>query len=148
MIYTDGDYALKLAAEIFGASRKIDVMMYVWRFYPNDPNTAAQRVYTAMLRAVARGVRVRVLTAFPEVAEQLRADGIEAIAVPASRTAHAKFFILDNEILCVGSHNMTKRALENSHEASIITDDTDVVAHMSKYFEVLWGTYANSKADL
>lgn len=148
MIYLDSDYAKILAAEIFSASKSVDVCMYVWRFYANDPQAYVQQVYTALLRAAARGVRVRVLTHFPDVAARMRKDGINAITVPATRTLHAKLFIIDSFLLGLGSHNMTKRSTERNHEASIITDDTEAVAHVEQYFNTLWGMYANSKANI
>lgn len=148
MIYFDGDYGKRLAAEIFSASKSVDVCMYVWRFYENDPQAYVQQVYIALLRATARGVRVRVLTHFPEVAARMRMDGINAITVPATRTLHAKMFILDSRIVGLGSHNMTKRSLERNHESSTLIEEPQAVANAEQYFNSLWGMYAGSKANI
>lgn len=148
MIYFDSDYAKVLAAEIFSASKSVDVCMYVWRFYANDPQAYVQQVYTALLRATARGVRVRVLTHFPDVAARMRKDGINAIVVPATRTLHAKMFILDGRIVGLGSHNMTKRSTERNHESSTMIDDPQAVANAEQYFNTLWGMYAKGGTNL
>lgn len=146
MIYFDSDYGKRLAQEIDKATSAVDVCMYVWRFYENDPQSYVQQVFIALLRAASRGVRVRILTHFPDVAAKLKHQGLDVVLVPSTRILHAKMFIIDERTVCLGSHNMTKRSLERNHEASLIISEPAVVRRAGQYFETLWGNYAKSGA--
>lgn len=145
MIYFDGDYTTQLKAAIETATEKIDVCMYVWRWYQNDPTLELQQVYIALLRAANKGVRVRILTDFPDVAARMRMDGLNAVSVPASKIMHAKMFIIDSKLVALGSHNMTKRSTTKNHEATAVLTDFESVQQAETYFNAIWSTYASSK---
>lgn len=146
MIYFDGDYANQLKAKVEAAQKEIDVCMYVWRWYQNDPTLELQQVYIALLRAAAKGIRVRILTDFPEVAARMRMDGLDAVSVPPSKIMHAKMFIFDDREVALGSHNMTKRSTTKNHEATAVLTDFESVQQAKTYFNAIWSTYASSKA--
>lgn len=148
MIYFDGDFTSELLKELEKAEYKVDVCMYVWRFYQNDPTLEVQKVYTALLRLATKGVKVRILTDFPEAAARMRQDGLNAFAVPATRIMHTKMFIIDEDCVTIGSHNMTKRSTVKNLEATAILHDFESIDAAQRYFEIIWRTYAESKTNL
>lgn len=145
MIYFDGDYIPELVRKVQGTKQSLDICMYVWKFHETDPTLGAQQLYIEILRAKARGVRVRVLTDFPNIAARFKLDGLEAISVPAQQILHAKMFIFDETACGIGSHNITKRSTTRNHEASVILEDYESIAQAKAYFERVWGYYASGK---
>lgn len=144
MIYFDGEYAPELARAIGGATRRVWVAMYVWRWYVNRPDSDLQRAYVALLNAQKRGLDVRVMTDFPEVAAKMRADGINAIETDKSRLMHAKMVLLDDAAVYVGSHNMTHRSHGHNHEATAVLLDTESILQAERYYSTVWSNYAKS----
>ena len=68
-VYFDSDYLSGLMREVQKAERSIDIAMYIWRDYAHNPQEPAQQLFIEILRAKARGVRVRVITDFQSSAE-------------------------------------------------------------------------------
>jgi phosphatidylserine/phosphatidylglycerophosphate/cardiolipin synthase-like enzyme len=148
MIFFDSDYAKELNKKVSSTTTSIDVCMYVWRWAPNDPTADVQKLYVSLLSAAARGVRVRVLSHFPENTAKMRFDGLDAVTVPANRILHAKMFIIDGSSVFLGSHNMTVRSTTSNHEVSAELDDYESVQQAIRYFNAIWGNYASSKAGI
>lgn len=144
MIYFDGEYAPELAQAIRGAKHRVWVAMYVWRWYVNRPESELQQVYIALLNAQNRGLDVRIMTDFPEVAAKMRADGLNAIETDKSRIMHAKMVLLDHAAVYVGSHNMTHRSNTHNHEATAVLLDFESVKQAERYYSTVWSAYAKS----
>lgn len=144
MIFFDNTYGDELAASIAGAEKEIDIAMYVWRRTDESPTLNLTKIITELLRARARGVRVRVLTDFAGSAAYLRNVGIEAVAIETGRTLHSKLCIIDSRCVYVGSHNMTKRSLNSNWEATARLDDYESVAQAKTYYNMIWDSYAGS----
>jgi hypothetical protein len=60
----------------------------------------------------------------------------DKVEVFSRASLHAKFFIIDN-IVIVGSSNISKHARDNQDEAAILTDDPAVLARALQTFELL-----------
>lgn len=141
----DSDYLSRLMREVQKAKRSIDIAMYIWRDYPNNPQEPAQQLFIEILQAKARGVRVRVITDFQSSAEMFSAAGVEAISLQAQPLLHAKLFIIDSTTIALGSHNITHRSTTQNHEVSIITREVEPVLQAQTYFDTLWENYASRK---
>lgn len=61
---------------------------------------------------------------------------------------HHKFFIVDNEILMVGSLNLTRTALVGNNESVICTDDQAMVGIFIREFSKLWSTDVNDSCPV
>jgi phosphatidylserine/phosphatidylglycerophosphate/cardiolipin synthase-like enzyme len=59
-----------------------------------------------------------------------------ALFMPAK--LHAKFWILDNAVSCIGSHNLTVRGSSSIYELSTIFFDADLAASLSTHYESIW----------
>lgn len=123
---------------IDGAKRSIDVIMYEWKWYENDPSSNVQRLNQAIVRAVRRGVQVRALVNEGRQAELLRSLGINARTNLASVVMHTKALIVDNEHVLMGSHNFTEKAMTSNIETSIYTRDAEHATQLSAYMVSLW----------
>ena len=99
----------------------------------------------ALEAAVARGVRVRALTAHQnhggtKVLRKLEMDLLEA-GVTVSRTAddlvryHGKMMIVDNRILHIYGFNFTRLDMEKSRSFGIVTKNRKLVNEAMKLFE-------------
>lgn len=144
MIYFDDKYGDELALAIAGASERVDMAIYVWRRSGENPTLNLSKIITELIRAKARGVRVRIITDFPNSAAMLRYEGLDAVAVETGRTMHAKLTIIDQKYVFVGSHNMTKRSLNNNYEVTARLDDAESISQADTYFGLIWDYYAGS----
>lgn len=123
---------------IEGACWTIDVMMYEWKWYENDPSSYVQRLNQAIIRAVRRKVQVRALVNEAGQVERLRALGINARTNLSSVVMHTKALIVDGEHVLIGSHNFTEKAMTSNIETSIYYEDPDHAEQLSKLMVSLW----------
>lgn len=121
-----------------GAKGEIRICSYAWRWYENEPSAAIQGLNVALLLAMSRGVKIRVLADSQIVRDKLRALGFDARGVEKNRMMHTKAFCIDMTTLVIGSHNMTKRANTDNYEMSIATQEFAVIDQFCTYFDGLW----------
>lgn len=120
------------------AKHRISILVFDWRWYPNDPTSAAQQFNQAIVRASRRGVKIRALVNLHGAVEQLQALGIDCKKVTSKDLLHSKLIIVDDSIVVVGSHNFTQSAFGKNFETSVITTEEEVVAQFRDYFEVIF----------
>ncbi|NOT34397.1 MAG: hypothetical protein HOP12_09530 [Candidatus Eisenbacteria bacterium] len=131
---------------IDGARRSIDLEHFYLSTWPGEPT---DQVLAALGRAVARGVRVRLLLdggmyrTYPRAADSLAAvTGFEVRLIDARRllggVQHAKFFVVDRSIVVVGSQNLDWRALKHIHEIGVQVRDLRMALDFSRLFELDW----------
>lgn len=119
------------------ASARISVDMVTEVFDDNE-------LETMLTDISSRGVRVRVLVADPEsipVNEvsrgRLRETGV-SVRYVASPYLHAKYIIVDDSLVYVGSHNMSVGSLDENRETGIITRNRTVLASLETSFSSDW----------
>jgi phosphatidylserine/phosphatidylglycerophosphate/cardiolipin synthase-like enzyme len=120
------------------AKTEIDIIVFDWRWYANDPGSPVQLFNQSLVRAVRRGVRVRAIVNNESIAQTLKALGIEAKKLQTNNLVHAKIIIIDKKEAIIGSHNFTSPAFEKNYELSALIDDQNVVSDYSLYFNNLW----------
>jgi phosphatidylserine/phosphatidylglycerophosphate/cardiolipin synthase-like enzyme len=113
------DFPKKVIPLIDEANRNIDIVVYDWRWYANQPGHCVQQFNNALVRAVGRGVHVRALVNRPDLLPMLKSVGINARVTQDARTLHAKLIIIDTHTLVIGSHNFTRNAFSHNIEASV-----------------------------
>ena len=132
---------------IRGARNAIDLEHF---YVASAPGRALEPVLEALEGAAARGVKLRIL-----LSERLQANDPAALARlkaipgaelrlhafpgPARGVQHAKFFIVDDREVFLGSQNLDWRSLEHIHETGIRLDSRPVAARMKAIFELDWG---------
>lgn len=134
----DNAYILKAAQFIKDAKSEVRLCAYAWRWYQHEPEIGIQKFNVELLRAHHRGVRVRCLVNNFAMFKYFTTLGFKCKYVDRTRMLHTKAIAIDQKTLVLGSHNLTKRANSDNFEASIATQDFEVVAQFAEYFDRMW----------
>jgi phosphatidylserine/phosphatidylglycerophosphate/cardiolipin synthase-like enzyme len=132
------DFPKHVVPLINQAERTLDVVVFDWRWYPNDIGASVQIFNQAIVRAARRGVKVRALVNYPDIAKTLNEQGCQAKVLTDKQLLHAKLMIVDAAVVVVGSHNYTQRAFNLNHECSVLVEGGSAAAQFSAYFARLW----------
>ena len=133
------EFPKKVTPLIKEAKNTIDIIVYDWRWYPNEIGSAIQIFNYEIVRAIQRGVKIKVLINNNIIEATLKKAGAEIKQLKSEKTVHSKMMIIDDAMAILGSHNYTKNAFELNHETSIIIDDIEAVENFKKYFADLFG---------
>lgn len=132
------EYATAIFDLINSAKYSIDVLMFDWRWYEQDPSHPIQQINHAIVRAIRRGVRVRVITSSMVIVNTLKDQGAQAKKLNRTGLMHSKIILVDECRYSIGSHNLTSSANEKNVESSvIISDPITAKAHLD-HFNNLW----------
>ncbi|MFZ2153991.1 MAG: phospholipase D-like domain-containing protein [Candidatus Moraniibacteriota bacterium] len=131
------EYPQILTPLIEKAQHSIEILVYDWRWYANEPNSNVQKFNNAILEASNRGVKVRALVNNNIMPTILQLEKLEVRRVGTKKMMHVKMIIIDQKIIVLGSHNFSKNAFEFNHEVSILSQSNDVINRCTKYFNNL-----------
>lgn len=132
------DFSSSLVESIEATKKCIEIVMFDWRWYENEPANKMQVINNALVRAVRRGVLIRSVTSSLEIVEILKSVGIQSKKIKTKRLLHSKLIIFDKEYICLGSHNFSISAMQSNIETSAIVHDAELCANYSQFFENLW----------
>jgi len=143
------DYGPRVTALLDGAKSSVRVLMYEWKWYSHESAGGVRDFNLALVRALRRGVKVRVILNSEDLSHPLtringrtgsflRKAGAEVKTGHLGSTTHAKVLIIDDEILVLGSHNISKSAFTRNFEASIIIHSRQSILDFIRYFENIW----------
>jgi phosphatidylserine/phosphatidylglycerophosphate/cardiolipin synthase-like enzyme len=128
----------KVIPLIDNAKRSIKIVVFDWRWYPNDPASSVQLFNQAFVRAVRRGVDVSAIINASDIIAILNSFGCHVKNLISKNIVHAKMIIVDDEFLVIGSHNFTQPAFTMNREISLLCDNVDDMSPYNKFFETLW----------
>jgi phosphatidylserine/phosphatidylglycerophosphate/cardiolipin synthase-like enzyme len=123
---------------IESARRTLDIVVYDWRWYPQDPGATAQLFNQAVVRAAHRGVQIRVIANNDDIVRTLKSVGCNAKRLPTRGLVHAKLMIIDSSSFVTGSHNYSQHAFTENVELSLVGDDPVVAGELVSFFESLF----------
>ena len=141
---------LPAAAEVWralfqGARSHIEIAQF---YVQSEPGEAMAPILDELLAAGRRGVRVRVLLSSTmkgnDVASQERlkaAPGVEVRYLNLARTGgilHAKYLLVDDELLYVGSQNFDWRSLTQIHELGVRVRSRPLAGQLGAIFALDW----------
>jgi phosphatidylserine/phosphatidylglycerophosphate/cardiolipin synthase-like enzyme len=132
------NYPLKIIPLIEKAKKSIDLIVFDWRFYPNEPGNPAQKFNNALISAIRRGVEVRGVANMKDIAEVMNKLGAKIRNLNTRRLVHTKLMMIDNEQVIIGSHNFTQSAFTLNFEVSILLDDQNLISELKEYFTNLY----------
>ncbi len=132
------EFPTKVIPLIKDAKKTIDIVVFEWRWYPDQIGSTIQKFNNEIIKASRKNCRVRVLVQSRKVLGPLQNCDIDARKLTSKRLLHTKLMIIDNEIVVIGSHNYTMNAFTINHEVSAILQDEKVVKRLREYFQNLW----------
>lgn len=140
---------------IRGARRSIDLEQFYLSTWPGEPMEA---VIAELGNAAKRGVRIRLLLdarmykTYPGTADSLaKLRNFEVRRIDIGRIAggvqHAKFFLIDDDLVFLGSQNTDWRALKHIHELGVRIRDARVARDFRSVFEMDWAAATPAGAE-
>lgn len=138
-VIVGAEYPKKVIPLIDSAKSSIDIMVYDWRWYPDQIAHPVQQFNAAIVRASQRGVHVRAVINAVLNLDTLKSVGIKARMLKDKRVLHTKMIIVDGKTLVIGSHNFTRNAFGSNIETSIVVDIPEDVTRLHEFFNNLYG---------
>jgi len=132
------DFPKQIIPLINDAKTTIKIIVFDWRWYPNDLGSTCQLFNRSIINASKRGVHIMALTNIGEVINVLKLNGIQAKKPLSKRLLHSKLMIIDNKIIVIGSHNYTQSAFTMNQEISIILKAKNGFDRFVSYFDKVW----------
>jgi len=143
-------FIIKLVEAISQVKYSLDVIQYQWNFYIDKPKSQIQALNRTVLAQAQAGKKVRVLLNKEGRGQHLMAINMKAarflgeagIRVKFGRTfpiTHAKLWIIDDDVVVLGSHNLSNRSVTVNNESSVMIKGRAVAVEFRRYFNVLWG---------
>ena len=132
------EFGKRLVALLDGAERHIEIIMFEWRWYENDPSNPMQLVNNALVRAARRGVAIRCITHNREIINTLVPLKIKAKKLQRRGLLHSKLILIDDGVAIIGSHNLTSSAMQSNVETSMCIPCKQSAASFKQFFERLW----------
>ena len=107
-------------------------------------------VWDSISKAAERGIEIKILVDGGAESKMLldnlrrffdfkMPENINIKLLGMGKKLHAKFFIIDDTWFCVGSHNFTKRGLNNPFELSLLIKNPEIATRLKTYFLGMWG---------
>jgi len=121
------------------AKTSIKIVVFDWRWYPNDIGNPCQLFNQSIVRASGRGVRVSVITNNGDIISILQSVGVKAQKLITKNLVHAKLMIIDDKVVIIGSHNYSQSAFTMNYEVSSMFEDADSAKVFSDFFSNLYG---------
>jgi phosphatidylserine/phosphatidylglycerophosphate/cardiolipin synthase-like enzyme len=119
----------KITALITGAHSTLDV-------YAEELNDSAQE--DALIAAVRRGVRVRLVCTGDGDVAKLHAGGVQVV-IDKKLYIHAKAVVMDGSVVFIGSENISATSLDKNREMGLILTDRAVIATVEQAFATDFG---------
>lgn len=132
------EYPAKVIPLIEQAKGSIDIIVFDWRWYPQDPGASVQLFNQAIIRAARRGVRIRAITNNDEINKILIEAGVSAKRIQTKKLMHCKLMVIDERIVITGSHNYTQSAFQMNLEYSVIIHNEMPETKTLGYFNTLF----------
>jgi phosphatidylserine/phosphatidylglycerophosphate/cardiolipin synthase-like enzyme len=110
---------------------------------------ALRVLFEAIVAAKQKGITVKVLLNWNDLKRSvaktnlfamtwLARHGIESRYLKENRCCHAKLVIVDKTAVILGSHNLSCKSVSENLEASIVTDDKEIVEQATMLFSHAW----------
>ena len=137
-IIIGSEFPKKVIPLIRSAKTSIDIIVFDWRWYPEQIGSSIQIFNNAIVKLAHHGVRVRAITNFNSNFDILKSQKIQVKKWASRKTLHTKLLLIDNKIAIIGSHNYTMNAFNINHEISILIDQPLFIERLKQYFNNLW----------
>lgn len=124
---------------IAAAKENIRIVIFDWRFYPDQATSPVSFFNNALIGAVRRGVKARCLVQSEALKAQLLRLGFDVRIVHTRGLVHAKMLVIDDKKVVLGSHNYTQNGFSMNQEVSCAFEMEEEGNDFAAYFDRLWG---------
>ena len=140
---------------IHGAKKRIDLEQF---YLSHRPGETLDQVTAALMTAARNGVQIRIIAdrrmhkTYPVLPDSLaRLENISVRLIDfvalAGSVQHAKYFVVDAEVVFLGSQNFDWRALTHIHELGLLIRNRHVAAVYQDLFDLDWRLAALQDPD-
>ena len=136
------EFPQKVIPRIDEAKKTIDIIVFDWRWYPQELGAPVQLFNQAIVRAVRRGVSARIIANSQDIITTLKQVGCQVKKLEFKNLVHCKLMIIDSEIFIIGSHNYTQSAFQMNLELSVLLESPDNKESILNFFNNLWINHA------
>jgi len=145
-----GNSYLPILRKIVGGVKySVDVIQYQWNFYPYEGTLPLQQFNQDVMQQIRKGKKYRILLNIESVLHKITRinqqtkKNFESIGAkvkfgPVSQITHAKLFIIDDQFVILGSHNLSKRSVSRNDETSVLINNRTIAMEYKRYFNLLW----------
>jgi phosphatidylserine/phosphatidylglycerophosphate/cardiolipin synthase-like enzyme len=132
------EFFKKVLPAIQQAKKEILIIVYDWRWYPDQIGASIQKFNQEIVRKAKTGVSIKAILNTKETAKILEEQGIKTNVRDFGGLLHTKLMIIDEKIVIIGSHNYTYNAFETNFEASVMIENEEIAKIFKNYFQNLW----------
>ena len=132
------EFPKKVIPIINEAKQTIKIIVFDWRWYPNNVGSSCQLFNHAIISAALRNVTVYAMTNIHDVIRILRLNKVSAKKPLSKKLLHSKLMIVDDKVVIIGSHNYTQSAFTMNQEISVILRGKDNLGRFISYFDSVW----------
>lgn len=149
MITTGKTFFKTLNAALYHAQKEVYVSTFKIDLPQGSEFMPLKKTISLLTRQAQKGLDVRIICpGFPQkttIARQnfpalrrLALAGVKVLSRTGYGTLHAKLFIIDHQILAIGSHNLSKGSCTRNWEMSLFTFEKHLVDDATRYFLTIW----------
>ena len=139
------EFSARIINEIKRAETEILLAIYQIKTYSDNPRALTQKILIELLKAQNAGISVKIMTDFPDSAQNLRNMGFNAISTIGDVRFHGKIWVFDSASAIVGSHNLSESALKTNKEMSYFFTEPENVDRLRAEFIEVWGRNGGSE---
>jgi len=130
-------------------THSIDIMQYQWNFYEHKVDFRLQAFNRLIVAKARAGIKIRILlnkegvsnkTAYVNVktADVYKEAGADVRYARSFPTTHGKLFLVDDDVVILGSHNLSNRSVTVNNETSVLIKGRAVALEYKRYFNSIW----------
>ncbi|MDD4735813.1 MAG: phospholipase D-like domain-containing protein [Kiritimatiellae bacterium] len=138
-------YFDELLALFQAAHKRIRVIMYGIKYYPEYPQCKTNQLLDALIAAAKRGVDVEVLMDLSDynhtlnevnqgAKDYLQTNGVAVFDDSLTQTTHAKVVLVDDAVV-IGSANWGYDALERRNETCVLINNPSATQTFADYYD-------------
>jgi len=114
------------------------MIVFCWTIWEEQKCEGLFKINAALRYAARAGVEVKCLTGSEGLTRRAQDLGIKTKCLVGWKIVHAKFILIDEKRLFIGSHNLTKAGLESNLECSAVIDYPNANNPAAVFFDRLW----------
>ena len=147
-LLTPDNYAKAVYELVKGAKQRIWVQNQYINLNPEEDFPEFKKIVNLLLKKIEAGLDVRIICRDLMDAEKL--DMLLALGFPRETfrfmsATHTKIFIVDNDRVLIGSHNLSNEGVVSNRDASLIIHHPDAVTYCAGVYDYDWHNRATAK---